>query len=135
MNFKQMMVKQLGDRGMFDNDAERLVEHALSDKSFCTAMEGHWNKPIADYPTAMCATILMELWPAALKWIEANQPNAWYLVQFTPEYQKLSGKERDAYVDDFHAIRDLTLMSFAPKVNKNSKKSWSRPSNKKKRSR
>ena len=136
MNFKQMMAKQLSEKGLFDSQVERVINTVLADKNFCPAMEGHWDKPINDYPSAMCNTILVELWPAALKWIEKHEPDAWFLVQFTPEYIKLSGAERDAYVDDFMAIAEVARMAFGGKdaPNKKAKKSWGRPRNKKKQS-
>ncbi len=136
MNFKQMMAKQLSDKGMFDSDIEKLLETVMADKSFCPDMGGRWGSAINDYPSVICASVLSELWPAALKWIEKNDPDAWYLVQFTPEYIKLSGAERDKYVDDFMAFGkagQAAFGAFDPK--KPAKKSWGRPRNKKKQSR
>jgi hypothetical protein len=101
MNFTQLMTKLLTDEGLTESEAEAVVLFAIRHPEFCSDMDGHWNKKIADYPQAMCVSIRNALWPFTFKWLQRSHPEAWYLVHFTPEYNKLEGKELDAFMNAF----------------------------------
>ena len=47
-----------------------------------SAMERRWNDQVDDYPPQLLAVLLMSVNTAALEWIDANLPKAFYRDMF-----------------------------------------------------
>jgi hypothetical protein len=72
----QWVLHQLEERGMFENDAARVLAK-LKDDPTCAAMRGRWDHPISDYPAPLLATVLVAAKAEGLKWIDENCPRHW----------------------------------------------------------
>lgn len=70
VTFEGFIKDYLTERGMFDSQA---VEDLKADLD---GMQGQWDKHIGDYPAAMRAVVILAARRAAVKWIDANMPNA-----------------------------------------------------------
>lgn len=81
MSFKQWILNQLTDRGMFDDQAATVFE-AFKNDNQNEAMLLRWNDLVDDYPVSMRAVLLLGIKTFALKWIDENCPQAWFRSMF-----------------------------------------------------
>ena len=83
---KQKLLKLLEDRGMFPDQAEATLEQAIPVieslvPDYCIT----WDRPAYEYPEVMYSIWLVTLKAEALKWIDANIPQAWFRPMFINE--------------------------------------------------
>lgn len=81
---KQRCLKMLTQNGMFESQAEAVLEQAKPQ------IEGDgysmtWDSSADDYPAPMYAVINLILRREALNWIDTNLPKAWFRPMFTPD--------------------------------------------------
>ncbi len=74
---KQKCLKMLTNRGMFENQAEQVLERALPEIEIGN-YEITWNRPASEYPEPLYAVINVILNKVALEWIDENLPEAWF---------------------------------------------------------
>lgn len=75
MNFEQFAIKWLTERGMFESQAEEVLEMV---KKYQTSMNGRWQDDISGYPAIMQNAIAISLKSTGLDWIKENKPMAFY---------------------------------------------------------
>ena len=75
MTIKQYCILYLEGNGMFKDDATAIVDGFTGTPS---AMDGRWNDQTTDYPESVLDVLILGLRSFAVKWIDANQPQAWY---------------------------------------------------------
>jgi len=81
MTFREWGRKYLEERGMFEQQARIVLEDMEADPAN-EAMAGRWKDHIEGYPTSMLAVMAVALNRAAVEWIDANLPKAWYRPMF-----------------------------------------------------
>ena len=79
MNFRQWGEKYLTDSGVWPKDAPTIVAAALEGNP---AMKEVADRGIEGYPSSMLAVFALMLNHAAIKWIDANCPMAFYRSMF-----------------------------------------------------
>lgn len=70
------------ERGMFEDQAEAVVDRAIEDK-VNESMSHRWDDSIDAYPKTMLAVLTFAVRGAAVAWIEENCPQAWYKPMFS----------------------------------------------------
>ena len=81
MTFKEKMVELLHGQGMFQSQAEAVVELVIADPAN-EAMKGRWNEDIAGYPPEIVAVLWLSTKHTAREWIAENCPRAWFRPLF-----------------------------------------------------
>lgn len=83
MTAKEKLKKMLTDQGMFDNEANAVLEEAIPQiESLIPDYKITWHSPVSEYPDAVYNAMWHPLCDAALKWIDKNAPRAWYRSMF-----------------------------------------------------
>jgi hypothetical protein len=83
MTFKEFVIKYLFDNGMFQDQAQQVFDAMSKDES--NAAMDRWDDDIEDYPEQMRAVVILLARQAAVKWIDANLPMAWYRPMFADD--------------------------------------------------
>lgn len=86
MTFKESMIKTLVNMGMFESQANKVLEIFMNHES-SKEMEGRWNDDISSYPPVIQNAIWVGVKHFAYEWIKDNVPKAWYLPMFRPDYE------------------------------------------------
>ncbi len=81
VTFRQWAQTYLEERGMFPDQASAVVK-ATEDDPASEAMRGRWTDDTEGYPTPLLAVMAMAINHAAVTWIDANCPQAWYRPMF-----------------------------------------------------
>ncbi len=81
MTLEEKFKKLLFESGMFESDAEAVMEAVKAD-SANKAMAGRWSDMAEGYPKALYGLLWVEVKRAALKYIDANCPQAWFRPMF-----------------------------------------------------
>lgn len=89
MTFKETAIQSMFERGMFREDAEQAFEILKADPAN-KAMTTRWNEDVSNYPAVLVNILSLSLNRAALAWIDANCPQAWYRPLF------VAGKQIEA---------------------------------------
>lgn len=80
MTTKQVLHKQLTDNGMFDSQADKVLEIAIPEiEKLVPNYRITWDRPASEYPEQIFYIWWWWWWclkPIALKWIEENAPQA-----------------------------------------------------------
>lgn len=79
MTIKAKIVELLVSHGMFEDDARTVLQELEKGND---SMRGRWDEDTAAYPQPLLATLWYSAKVEALKWIDANCPNAWYRSMF-----------------------------------------------------
>jgi hypothetical protein len=69
-------------RGMFPDQAAAVVAALESDEDLAELMGDRWDDDIAAYPRPFRAVLALHVDAAALCWIDAHAPGAWYRPLF-----------------------------------------------------
>ena len=80
MTIRKKMKALLFEHGMLEEDAENVLRLAEDDPSM-ESMKARWNDAEC-YPPQMFAVWWVSLKAVAVKWIDANMPQAWYRAMF-----------------------------------------------------
>lgn len=88
MTIEQLAKKSIFDRGVFEQDADKIVE-AFKASPLGAPLSRSWNQKIADYHPRLIPTLLVPLHAFAYEWIGEHQPEAWYREMFNPHTQKV----------------------------------------------
>jgi hypothetical protein len=81
MTFKEKVLDLLYNNGMFQDQAEQVLERVVTDDA-CTDFQGRWNDRVEDYPSLMVNLLWMAVKRVALAWINENCPQAWFKPLF-----------------------------------------------------
>lgn len=92
MNFREWAEEYLIERGVWPKDAPTIVTACIADKD--SKSMDRWHDSVDDYPVAMRAVIALHLNRAALAWIDANCPLAWYRPMFDGTAAKLVAEKK-----------------------------------------
>jgi len=83
MTTKDRFHKMLTDSGMFDRQADEVIELFITD--FNEVNSGYrvtWDRPASEYPDAFYAVGFMWLKKTAMRWIDEHLPQAWFRLMF-----------------------------------------------------
>lgn len=81
MTYKEKIKQMLSEQGMFDEDAEAVVEMVIKDD--CNvAMKNRWNDDISNYPSTTRSVLWDSVCRIALEYIDKNCPKAWFRSAF-----------------------------------------------------
>ena len=81
MNFEEYVKSYLIENGMFPKNAVKVLLSIQTDEANA-AMRGRWLDSTEGYPKCMLSLITVSAARAALDWIDANCPQAWYRPMF-----------------------------------------------------
>jgi len=81
MTMKDKMKALLMQNGMFESEAEQVMEMAKNDTRLAD-MKSRWNDDIEGYPPQLLSSIWFSVKRNALLWIDANIPQAFYRNMF-----------------------------------------------------
>lgn len=84
MTIANEVKKFLVDRGMFEDDANAVLER-MKTAPENGAMKDRWNDPVSDYPPAIKALALFSAKKHGLEYIDENIPKAWFRPMFDDE--------------------------------------------------
>jgi len=93
MTIREWLVDYCYQRGMFENDANAVVDAMMADEAN-ESMNGRWNDKVSDYPRPLLAVLVLSLNRAAVAHIEKNCPKAWYKPLFDGTADDLAGSEK-----------------------------------------
>ncbi|MFZ1787194.1 MAG: hypothetical protein WAT92_02745 [Saprospiraceae bacterium] len=83
MTVKNKLSNMLVEYGMFDSQAEKVMEKAMPElNSLVEDYSISFNRPSDEYPKPIYDVLFLAIKPIALKWIEENIPMAWYKPMF-----------------------------------------------------
>jgi hypothetical protein len=102
MNVKQKLVEMLVMNGLFESQAETILELAIpvlneqaDNINGTTVVDGKeipvspykitWDSPANQYPQALYTVWYFMIKPIAYAWLKKNKPQAWCLQMFAPE--------------------------------------------------
>lgn len=84
MTTKQKLISMLVANGMFESQAEKVMEIAI--KELKTIDEDYkkisWDRTSEEYPDKLYSFWFGAIKPIAYKWIEENLPQAWFKEMF-----------------------------------------------------
>lgn len=86
MTIEQCVAAYLEENGMWPNDIPTVI--ALIKEKMGEPMANRWGTDISTYPPGMKQVVLLGARSVAYKWLEENQPLAWFLPMFAPLSQK-----------------------------------------------
>lgn len=92
VTFREWADKYLVDNGFMPLDAVKVVDACIADPAN-KAMD-RWRDCVDDYPVSMRAAIVLMLNRAALVWIDANCPLAWYRPMFDGTAAKIVAEQK-----------------------------------------
>ena len=81
MTIEDKIMEMLVEHGMWDNQAVAVMEMMKADE-VNESMAHRWNDNVEDYPLSMLAILWMKAKGTALKYIDANCPEAWFRPMF-----------------------------------------------------
>jgi len=81
MTIEQTIRKQLAEHGLWPEASVDAVMVATKE-STPDVEERRWAEAASDYPTAFISVLWFAATTQALKWIDANCPQAWYRPMF-----------------------------------------------------
>ena len=99
MNIEQEMMKRLDGCGMFPDQAKAVIDMAREDECL-TQMRQRWADECSGYPAGLIDVTWIAVRHVALKWIDANAPQAWFRPMF------LSQAEQEAYLAQTETVQD-----------------------------
>ncbi len=101
MTTKERLIGNLIDCGMFQSQAEQIIELAIpvlnKQAHEINGFHGvtfepknpyqiNWDAPSFHYPDGLYAVWFMSIKPIALKWIDENKPQAWFRDMFVDKH-------------------------------------------------
>jgi hypothetical protein len=81
MTFKDKAQQMLTECGMFDNQADAVIERVIAAPEN-EAMRGRWNDDTEGYPPVMFNVLWLTVKRHALEYIEETCPQAWFKPMF-----------------------------------------------------
>lgn len=79
MTVRKRVLEHLENKGMFLDEAKAVMD---SLEQQYEPMRGRWADDESEYPAQMIPLVLITADHEALKWIDANAPQAWYRPLF-----------------------------------------------------
>lgn len=80
MTFNDYTLNYMTKKGMFDHEAEQVLA-ILKDELIKDGFD-RWNDHVEGHPIGFMAALRLYINTAALAWIDANKPLAWYRPMF-----------------------------------------------------
>lgn len=85
MTFENFVRDYLYNNGMFEKDVEKVIDLAKQDEVLVDTMQGRWQDDMEGYPPFTQSLLVMTVNAVAVRYIDANQPKAWYRAVFATE--------------------------------------------------
>lgn len=83
MTTKERLIKMVVDKGMFEVQATKVIDLAISKiDDLIPDYKTTWDGPADGYPDTMYAVWNMTVTEVAKEWIEENCPDAWFKHMF-----------------------------------------------------
>jgi hypothetical protein len=83
MTTQQKFHEMLTSRGMFGSQADKVIEEFKAEMvAFMPDYQVTWDRPASEYPDHFYPSAGLLLNQVATKWIDANQPMAWFRPMF-----------------------------------------------------
>lgn len=86
MTFREWSMNELVNNGMFESQATQVVDSVggtdETQPTWSKDMQKLWGEDIEGYPTSLRAVVKMAVYDAAVQWIDANLPKAWFRPMF-----------------------------------------------------
>jgi len=83
MTTKEKLSKMLVDNGMFENQANKVLDIAIPRIEAATPRYRFtWDRPAEEYPDILYKIMWFEVKKAAKEWLAENAPEAWYRPMF-----------------------------------------------------
>jgi hypothetical protein len=83
MTTKEKIIEMLVEKGMFQNQAEKVFQAAKENLTeFMPGYSITWDRPASEYPAPVYAAMWLTVKDEALKWIDKNAPEAWFRQMF-----------------------------------------------------
>ncbi len=79
MTLRQWAEDSLYQRGMFPEQARAVIDIVAAGNE---SIKDRWNDDTEGYPDTFLAVLIITIDHAALEWIDANKPQAWYRPMF-----------------------------------------------------
>jgi len=80
MTFREKLTEMLYERGLFKEQAEKVLE--FYENSLGDGMKGRLDDNANDYPEAVMVTVWMGVCESAVQWIDTEQPQHWARPMF-----------------------------------------------------
>lgn len=98
MTFKNVMIQEMIDRGMFESQAQEIMDLYVNDPR--NLIEVHiWDDYANDYPNTMKNVLWIGVKEFAFQWIKDNLPEAWFRPMFEFTEQELCEQIRQKNID------------------------------------
>ncbi len=81
MTFRQALVAEMVSRGMFESQANKVMEIVIADE-VNRDMAGRWDEDASKYPAPLLIVLWLNARETALAWIDQNLPRAFYRPMF-----------------------------------------------------
>jgi hypothetical protein len=81
MTTKERFLKMITDNGVFDDQAEKMMQSVIEEFN-ADSYKVTWDRPASEYPDAFYIVCFMRIKPIIVKWIDANIPQAWFRAMF-----------------------------------------------------
>ena len=78
MTFETFVKDYLYNNGMFEEDAKKVIELAKVDEVLADTMKNRWDDDIEGYPPFLKSVLIVSINAVAVKYIDANIPQAWF---------------------------------------------------------
>lgn len=84
MTTRQKFEEILVSNGMFESQAQKVMDTAIPIIDTKHDYKMTWDRPSNQYPDSLYAALYMTIKPIALQWINDNIPKAWFKPMFDP---------------------------------------------------
>ncbi len=81
MTFRQALVAEMVSRGMFESQANKVMDLVIADE-INRDMAGRWDEDASEYPAPLLIVLWLNARGTALEWIDQNLPRAFYRPMF-----------------------------------------------------
>ncbi len=82
MTTKEKLIDMCVSRGMFETDAVKVVESAVSEIDSFGDYRTTWDRPAEEYPPTLYAVMFLTVQEHAIKYIDEHYPRAWFREVF-----------------------------------------------------
>ena len=83
MTTREQLRKMLVDKGMSENQAEKVLEIAIPKiEEASPNYQVTWDRPAKEYPDVVYKVMWLHVKEAAKEWLAEHAPNAWFRPMF-----------------------------------------------------
>lgn len=82
MTVKERLIQMCVERGMFKNEANKVINKAIGNMNEHGWNQIKWNDLSEEYPDSVYAVLFLTICEYVIEWSNANCPNAFYRPEF-----------------------------------------------------